>query len=328
MKPVPLTLAIGDYEHVRDLITGDVRPAGIELRTLTLPVEHIFARFAACPEWEVSEFSLAKFSAMVASGAGSVVGLPVFPSRVFRHSSIYVHRDSTLDRPEQLAGLRIGIPEWAQTASVYTRGMLHHQHGVDFRDVKWVQAGVNEPGRKEKVAVAPPEGVSIDRVTHSSLDQMLSNGELDAVLTARPPAGFRPGGKLRRLLSDPRAWEEDYYRASRVFPIMHVVALRSSVHETHPWVARNLTDAFETAKQNGLARLADVTASRLPLPWVADQTQHARELLGPDPWPYGLEANRPTLETFLSYAFEQGVISRALAPEDLFVPSTLTLVRV
>ena len=242
----------------------------------------------------------------------------MFPSRVFRHSSIYVRSDGGITAPEELAGKRVGVPEWAQTAAIYSRGLLAHEYGVDLASIHWHQAGVNEPGRREKVALELPPGFRLTVVADRSLSDMLLAGDLDAVLSARPPAPFIAGDpRVRRLFADYRDVELAYARKTGIFPIMHVVALRREVYDRDRWLAMNLFKAFDEARRRSLERAADITASFFPLPWIPDELRRARELFGADPWPYGVEANRTTLDAFLSYAFEQGVCRRRLTVETL-----------
>jgi len=319
---VELTLAINDYDHVRDLVSGRVAVEGVRLRALTLPIEEIFFRFTAFREWDASELSLGKFASLRAAGDESLVGIPVFPSRVFRHSGIYVHADGGLSEPGELAGRRIGVPEWVVTAGIYTRGILEHEYGVPLEGVKWFQGGVNEPGREELVAPSLPEGITLTPVSDRSLEDMLVAGDLDAIVAPRAPAGMSdPSRGIVRLVKDHREAEAGYYERTGVFPIMHLVVIKAEVHERHPWIAGNLMRAFERAKQLSLERFDDISASRYPIPWSWDALPSARKLLGDDPWPYGLEPNRKTLDTFLGYAHEQGVCARRLAPEDLFPES-------
>ena len=325
---VRLTMAMSGYEHVRDLATGDVGVQGVELTTLTLPVEEIFYRFLHHREWHVSELSLAKYVALRAEGDASLQAIPVFPSRVCRHSSIFV-RPGGPSAPKELAGARIGIPEWAQTAAVYTRALLTHEWGIPLADVQWFQAGVNQPGRREKVDVDLPEGVTLTRVTDRSLDEMLHAGDLDAVFSAHPPASFERGDTgIVRLFEDYEPVEREYVERTGIFPIMHVVALRADVLASEPWIAGNLLTAFEEAKRRSLARLAEMTASRVPLPWVPARVADMQRLIGPDPWPYGVDANRVTLEAFARFAHEQGVARRLLTPDELFAPQVLGRYRV
>ena len=327
MNEVPLAIAVGDYDHVRDLTSGNIAVPGVRLTPIHLAVEQIFQRFNVHRDWEVSEFSFAKYASMVAAGDASLVAVPVFPSRAFRHSSIYVRADGDVNEPADLIGGRIGIPEWAQTAAVYTRGLLEEDYGVEIPGVRWVQAGVNRPGRQDHAHVSLPDGVEVLAAPDQSLNQMLVAGELDALLSARAPIDFTNGsGRLQRLFDDHAAVEREYYKRTGIFPIMHVLVIRGDVDARHPWIARNLLDAFEAAKRASLARLGDVTVSSLPLPWVAARVDEAIDMFGEDPWPYGIEPNRPTLEAFLRMCHEQGVCARSLQPEDLFSESALASV--
>jgi 4,5-dihydroxyphthalate decarboxylase len=327
VNEVPLAMAVGDYDHVRDVSSGRIPVEGVKLTTIHLPVEQIFQRFHVHRDWEISEFSFAKYVSMVAAGDDSLVAVPVFPSRVFRHSSIYVRANGDVRTPADLIGGRIGIPEWAQTAAVYTRGLLQEDYGVELTGVRWIQAGVNRPGRRDRAHVSLPDGVTVESMPDRSLNEMLVAGDLDALLSARPPTDFTNGsGALRRLFPDYVPVERAYYERTRIFPIMHVLVIRADVNARHPWVARNLVDAFEAAKRSSLARVSDVTASCLPLPWMPAREEDAVDLFGEDPWPYGIDANRPTLEAFLRMGYEQGVCVRHLQPEELFSASALASV--
>jgi 4,5-dihydroxyphthalate decarboxylase len=306
-----LTLAVNPYDHVRDL-----RPQGIDLLVLDLPIEEIFFRFTKFREWDASEMSLAKVVSLLSEERPDIIAIPVFPSRVFRHSAIYMRRNSSIKEPKDLEGKRVGIPEWAQTAGIYVRGLLQHEYGVDLAAIDWRQAGVREPGRTEKVELKLPKGVKIVAMPERSLSEMLAAGDLDAVISARDPGG-------ERLFADHQPIEADYFRKTRIFPIMHVVVLRKPVYERDRWIAMNLLKAFEEAKRGSLARIADIGVSHVPVPWIAEQVRRWRALAGEDFWPYGIGPNRPTLEAFLQYAFEQGVAKKRLALEDLFARETL-----
>jgi len=317
-----LTMAINDYDHVRDLACGRVRPEGIDLRCLTLSQEEIFYRFTAFREWEVSELSLAKYTSLVANGDSSLIAIPVFPSRVFRHSAIYVMEDGPIRRPADLRGARVGLPEWVVTAGVYARAALAHEYDVPLDTIGWFQAGLEEPGREELVSPRLPPGLSLTTVPDRTLVDMLTAGDLEAIIVPRPPSRFEdPASRIVRLVRDFRAVEADSFRATGVFPIMHLVAIRRDVYDAHPWIAPNLVAAFEEAKRRSFRRLADVSASWLPIPWSFDYLPQAQALLGDDPWPYGVAPNRATLSAFLTFAFEQGVCARRLEPEELFPPS-------
>jgi 4,5-dihydroxyphthalate decarboxylase len=265
---LPLTLAIGDYDHVRDLALGTVRPEGIDLNVLNLPVEEIFFRFTRHREWDVSEMSFAKVVSLLSQDDRSIVPMPVFVSRVFRLSSIYVRPDGPVKTPADLRGKRIGVPEWAQTAAIYSRGYIVHELDIPLASIEWVQAGVNESGRVEKVALRLPPDVRLQRAPGKTLNGMLLAGELDAVLSARPPQAFAEG-RVARLYPAYRDAEEAWFRKTGIFPIMHVVALRRDVFDRDPWVAMNLVKAFEEAKRRSLARLGDITASHAPLAYAS-----------------------------------------------------------
>jgi 4,5-dihydroxyphthalate decarboxylase len=319
MANLKLALAIGEYDHVRDLLDGTVAVGGVDLTVLRLPIEEIFFRSTFNREFDVSEMSFAKIVSLASQDDTGFVPLPVFVSRAFRHSSIYVRDGAAIAAPGDLAGRRVGLPEWAQTAAVYSRGLLAHEYGVDLASIHWHQAGVNDAGRKEKVKLALPPGLNLTVVQDRSLSQMLLDGQLDAVLSARPPAPFLAGdSRIRRLFPDAREVEEAYVRKTGIFPIMHVVAMRRALYDANPWLAMNLYKAFDEAKARSVARAADITASFYPLPWTAQIVESARALFGDDIWPYGIEPNRTTLEAFLQYAFEQGVCHRSLTPEALF----------
>lgn len=324
-----LTLAISDYEHVRDLTCGRVSAEGISLTPLTLPIEEILFRSVRNLEFDVSEMSFAKYTSMVGSGASPLVAIPVFPARLFRHSAIYVRKGSGISSPQDLAGHRVGIPEWAQTAGVYLRGLLAEYYGVALGRISWVQAGVNQPGRTEKVQLALPADYHYESRPADCLDAMLVSGEIDAAFTARPPASFLRGDPaVVRLFPDFRAEEEAYHRATGIFPIMHVVAVRRAVLEAAPWVARNLLTAFEAAKDATVARLREITTSLLPLPWGAAVADELAERMGGDPWPYGVAPNRHTLESFCRFAHDQFLTPDLLTAEDLFPDEVCSTYRV
>ncbi len=312
---ISLTLACNAYDHVRDLLSGEVRPEGIDLLPLELEIEEIFYRFTKFREWHVSEMSFGKVVSLVSEERPDIVVLPVFVSRVFRHSGLYVPEGSPIRTPKDLEGKRVGIPEWAQTAGIFMRGMLVDEYGVDLARIRWVQAGVRQPGRAEKVELKLPSGVSIERRAERTLVDLLAKGEIDAVMSAREvPAP--------RLFRDYRPTEAAYWKKTRIFPIMHVVVLRRDAYEANRWIAMNLYKAFDEAKRRSLARVQEFGLSHLPLPWVPDHARHWREMAGEDFWPYGIEPNRPTLEAFFRYAYEQGVAKKRLRMEDVFAPET------
>ena len=326
MEKVALTLAIGDYDHTRDLTSGQVPVQGASVNALILPPEEAFFRFTRFREWEVSELSMGKYVSLRSQDDESITAIPVFPSRAFRQSMIYVREDGKIDRPEQLKGKRVGVPEWAQTAVIYSRGYLVHQVGVPLDSMDWVQAGVNEAGRVEKVKLKLPRGIRLRAEPGRSLNEMLLAGEIDAVLSARPPRGL--GNGIRRLFPGYEAVEAAYFRDTGVFPIMHVIAIKADLLGRHPWLAMNLYKAFDEAKRRSIARLSDITASHAPLAWLAPYAERMKTLFGEDFWPYGLESNRKTLQAFVDFAFEQGVCHRRITLEELFPRQVLASFKV
>ena len=317
-----LSAALGPYDHVRGL-----RPQGIDLLLLELPIEEIFFRFTKFREWDVSEMSFGKVISLMAEERPEIIAIPVFVSRVFRHSAIYV-ANPKIRTPRDLEGKRVGIPEWAQTAGIYVRGMLAEDHGVDLAKIDWLQAGVNEPGRAEKVELKLPAGIRYKARPDTSLSAMLASGEVDAIISARAPEAFVPGGAVVRLFPDYRAEEERFYKKTGIFPIMHLVTMRRAAYEQHPWIAMNLYKMFDEAKRRCLARLRDFTCARIPLPWAAAIADEIAAGYGPDPYPYGIEESRPTLEAFCRYAHDQGVTHRRMTIDDLFPREVRAMARV
>ncbi len=329
MAQLRLSIATTDYDHFRDFRLGTVRAEGIDPVWSMLGHHEIFARFTFDREWDVAELSFAKFMAQVTRENSDIVGLPVICSRLFRFSSFYVNRNSGIRTPADLKGKRVGSPEWAHTAAVYMRGWLGDEHGVALRDVRWVQAGANEAGRIEKVELSLPDGVAIERVRDKSLSQMLASGELDCAIIARPPDCFRNGHPdVVRLFPDYWDMEEAYYARTKVWPIMHIVAMQRRVLDEHPWVARNLYNAFNESKRRSIERLADPAVSRYPVAWLPHYARKMRDLFGDDTFPYGIEENRPTWEQFLRYTHEQGIAHRHARPEEIFPKGIMTSVRV
>lgn len=319
MTDLPINIAISEYDHVRDFADGLVTAAGIDANFLTFQVEEIFYRFVNFREWEVSEMSFAKYVSLKSQGDESVTSIPVFPSRVFRLSSIFVREDSNLSKPEDLAGKKVGIPEWAQTAAVYSRGYLQHQACIPLTDIDWYQAGVSQAGREEKVKLKLPDGINLTPRPDKSLQQLLVDGEIDAMMSAHPPEWFEAGRpEIKRMIPDYQPLEAEYFEQTGVLPIMHTIAVRGDVAEKHPWVMMNLFKAFDEAKRHSVERAFEMTASRFPIPWAPHFAQQTAHLFEGEYWPYGVEPNRKTLEAFLLYAFEQGVCHKHLAPEDLF----------
>ncbi|HXX25350.1 MAG TPA: ABC transporter substrate-binding protein [Pseudolabrys sp.] len=326
---VALTIATTDYDHFRDFRLGLVKAEGVDATWLTLGHHEIFSRFTFNREWDVSELSFAKFMAQVTRPDSDIIGLPVYASRLFRFSSFYVNRKKGIKSAKDLRGKRIGVPEWAHTAAVWMRGWLMHEGGVPLADVAWVQAGTNEAGRIEKVELSLPKGVKLTNMPDKTLSGMIASGELDCVIIARPPNCFREGHPdVVRLFPDFEAIEQDYYKTTAVYPIMHVIALRKSALAGRPWLARNLFNAFEESKRRSLERILDPAVSRYPVPWLTNYARRMRDTFGGDPFPFGIDANRPTLELFLRYTNEQGIAHKLVEPESIFPAGIMAPVKV
>jgi len=326
---VRLTLSIAstDYDHFRDFRFGLVTAEGIEHNWLTLGHHECFARFTANREFDVAELSFAKFAAQISRDLPDVVGLPVICSRLFRFSSFYVNRKSGIRTVEDLRGKRVGSPEWAHSAAVYMRGWMHNEMGVKLTDVHWYQAGANAPGREEKVELNLPAGVKLTRVADKSLSEMLAANEIDCAIIARPPTCFLEGhSDIARLFPNYQEMEEAYYARTKVWPIMHIIAMRRSIVDEHPWVARNLYNAFLESKRRSIERILDPAVSRYPVPWLTTYARKMRDMFGGDLFPYGIEENRPTWEQMALYTYQQGIAHRHMTPEEFFPAGIMTKV--
>jgi 4,5-dihydroxyphthalate decarboxylase len=316
-----LTCALSEYDHIRDLVSGRIRPEGISLSIMTMPVEEIFFRSLRFQEFDVSEMSMGRYSALIARGSCPLVAIPVFLSRMFRHSSIYVRNDRDILTPADLRGKVIGVPEWAQTAGIYVRGMLVHEHGVRLQEIEWIQAGIHQVGREEEVPIQLPEGVRLRRLSDRTLNDLLLSGEIDAIISAHPPnCIWQEPTQVKRLFENLAETERQYWRKTGIFPIMHTLVLRRELYDRHRWIGMNLLKAFSEAKERSLKRVSEMTVSLYPLPWISESADQIKTQFGDDYWTYGVGSNAATLSAFLQYAFEQGVTSRHLKVEELFPP--------
>ena len=330
MSRLRLTLACWNYDRTRALADGSVRPEGIDLEYLGLDVEETFFRMLRHREFDAAEMSLSSYTVTLGRDNPAFIAIPVFPSRLFRHSCIFVSAKSGIRDPRELAGRRVGVPEYQMTAPVWIRGILQDEYGVGPASVQYFTGGVEEPGRSEKIALDLPPAIRIAPIGPTqTLAQMLADGEIDALYTARTPSTFatRPG-TVTRLFEDYVAAERDYFHRTKIFPIMHTVVIRRDVYRANPWIAQSLYKAFVAAKRRAQADLQTTHALASMLPWQVAHVEEARRELGDDWWPYGLAANRAVLDTFLRYHHEQGLSKRRLAPEDLFAPETLEAFRI
>jgi 4,5-dihydroxyphthalate decarboxylase len=320
-----LTLACWNYDRTQALLDGRVRPDGIDLTYLALPVEETFFRMLRHREFDAAEMSLSSYVVSLFAADPPFVAIPIFPSRFFRHSCIYVHAGAGIARPSDLVGRTVGTPEYQMTAPVWIRGILADAYAVPVDSVTYLTGGLEEPGRQEKLTLDLPPGLRVRPIgADQTLSDMLARGEIDALYTARTPSSFEDGsGRVRRLFEDFAAVEREYFRSTRIFPIMHTVVVRRDVYRRHPWVARSLQKAFTAAQQLAYDELAHTAALKTMLPWLVAHVEDTRREMGRDFWPYGLPRNRDTLDTFLRYSHAQGLARRRLAPEDLFAPETL-----
>ena len=330
MPKLDLSIAVGDYDRVRPLIDGAVGIDGVAPLFMTLEPEEVFFRAFRHAEFDIAELSLSSFTVRTARGDNPYVGVPVFLSRAFRHSGIYVRTDRGIRAPADLKGRKVGLAEYQLTANVWIRAFLDDDFGVTPASVEWVRGGIEEPGRPEKIAIRLPADVRLtDAPPGRSLSEMLLAGEIDALIGPRTPSAMAvSGSNVGWLFPDPRAAAIDSYRRTGNFPIMHLIGVRSTLVERHPWLPAAVLKAFERAKAVAFARLADTSASKVMLPFLDQQLTEAQALLGPDPWPYGVEANRRCLEYFLAQHHKQGLSDRLVPLSDLFPPSTFETARI
>lgn len=322
MPNLPITFACWDYDRTQPLADGRVTVGGVDLTFLRLRVEETFFRMIVNREFDVAEMSLSSYT-MSKFRDDPFVAIPVFPSRVFRHGSIYVNQNSGIREPKDLIGKRIGVPEYQMTAAVWIRGMLADEYGVPVESVTYHTGGEEEPGRLEKPGLNLPPQIRVAPIPpDKTLARMLGSGEIDALYTAQAPSTYSKDGPVRRLFEDFVGAERAYYARTGLFPIMHTVVIRRDVYERHRWLAAELCKAFGSAQAIAYANLRITGVVTTMLPWLVAESEATRALMGDDFWPYGVEKNEKNLDTFLRYHFEQGLSPRKLAARDLFAPET------
>jgi 4,5-dihydroxyphthalate decarboxylase len=324
MSKLSLSLACGPYDRVEALRYGLIEVEGIDLNVITIQApREIFDRMVGSQEFDAAELSLAEYVTMTANGTSPFVAIPVFPSKAFRHSFICVNRNAGIREPRDLAGKRIGTPLYTMTAAIWIRGDLENVYGVDLSEVQWIQGAVEKPGTHGKPP-APPTLLKPVRVepnsTDRSLSDLLASGEIDAYLGSRMPDSVRDHpDRVGHLFPNFREEEKRYYRRYGIHPIMHLVVIRKDVHARNPWIAQSLYKAFVDARDWAVRMMYFSGAQRYMLPWLFDDLRELDEVFGGDPWPYGIEKNRATLETFVRYMRQQGFIDRDVPVEQLFV---------
>ena len=322
MSDLRLSFACGNYDRMEALRNGVVDIDGVDLDYIEIKApREIFDRMVQNHEFDVSEMSSAEFVVMCARGDNPFVGLPVFPSKCFRHGFICINKNAGIETPKDLEGRRIGIPLYTQSAAIYIRGDLQHEYGVDLDTIRWVHGAVEKPGshgHPEPPELLEPVDIEVNN-SDSSLSDLLAAGEIDAILGSRLPTNLGVHPNVARLFPDYRAVERDYYRRTRIHPIMHLVVIRREIYDANPWIAASLWTAFEAAKAWALEEMRFSGAQRYMLPWLYPDLDEIDELFGGDPWPYGVEANRPTLEAYLRYMVDQKFIAEAMPVESLFL---------
>ncbi len=325
-----LSIATGNYDRTRPMVDGEVQIDGVDPIFMQLSPEEMFFRSFRDKAFDISELSLSSFTVKTAAGNNPYVGVPVFPSRAFRHTSICIRTDRGIERPEDLRGRRIGTPEYQLTACVWARALLEEEYGVAPSDVTWVRGGLEELGRPEKIAVQLPSNIKVEPApADKTLAQMLKDGDIDAIVAPRAPSCFEHWDpNVGWLWPDPQQAASEYFEKTRIFPIMHLIGIRKELAEEHPWLPMAVFKAFSKAKDRALELLVDTSATKVTLPFVDELLRSARRLMGEDFWPYGVDANRHVLDRFLQYHHDQGLSPRRLAVEELFHPSTLATFRV
>jgi 4,5-dihydroxyphthalate decarboxylase len=325
MSSLRLTFSCWDYDRTRALADGRVKPDGIDLVFLMQPVEETFFRMLRYREFDCSEMSLSSYTASLNSDDPPFIAIPAFPSRFFRHSCIFVSTKSGIRKPGDLKGKRIGVPEYQMTAPVWIRGIVSDDYGVKVTDVEHFSGGEEEPGRDEKLKLNLPASIRVKPIGPTqTLSQMIAAGEIDALVTARAPSTFETQpDKVQRLFPNYVEQEKEYYRRTKIFPIMHTVVIRRDVYRKNPWVAQSLYKAFVAAKAKALELFHQSAAMPAMLPWFLAHVEETRREMGDDWWSYGLAPNRHVLDTFLRYHHEQGLSKRRIAPEELFAKETL-----
>src|SRR5579885_1631041 len=331
MKKIELSLAVGVYDRTFALFDGRIGIEGCEVDPVPLLPEEAFHRAFKFAEFDVTEMSLSSHTVMVGAGRAQYVGIPAFVSRVFRPSGIYIRSDRGIRTHEDPRGRTDGIPEYQQTANVFIRGFLQDDHGIKATDIAWRSGGIEEPGRGERAPINLPPGIDLRPIPGDrTLSDMLEKGEIDAMMTARVPSCFlRRAPNVGRLFEDYAPVEEAYFKRTGIFPIMHLIGIRRSLVERHPWLPVSVFKAFARAKEIAIEELGIIGHLAVTLPWPVAAQAQARRILGEDYWSYGnTESNRRVLKTFVRWAHEQGLTAKAVDWEQLFAPSTLELSKI
>jgi 4,5-dihydroxyphthalate decarboxylase len=331
MQQLHITMAGGFYDRTRAILDGSVRPEGLTLSYVELPIEEVFWRVLRYGEFDVAECSLAYYLISRSHGIGhDYVAIPLFPSRCFRHGFVFVNRNSGITRPEELKGKVMGVPEYAMTAALWLRGLFQHDYGVPPEAMRWRVGGIEQPNRADRMAVGVAGEVDIAPIPpDKSLNGMLQTGEIDAMMSPRIPSAFRNKHRdVVRLFPDYHRDERAYYGRIGFVPIMHTVVIKRALYAREPWIAQSLLKAFRESTQRCIARMLDINALPYSLPWYLPAIEETLAVFGEDFWPEGLAANWKNVATLMQYAKEQGLITELMTAEELFAPNTLTEFRI
>jgi 4,5-dihydroxyphthalate decarboxylase len=319
MSNLRLTFACGPYDRTQAVRDGTIVPDGIDLIYLALQPAEIFWRMLQYREFDASEMSLSNYTMLLAAGESPFIAIPVFPSRVFRHGYFFINTDKGIKTPADLKGKRGGVPEYSMTAAVYMRGLLEHEYGVKPTDIEWVQ------GRADRIGHKLPDGVRLTMAPAGvELGDLLARGEIDFMMSANNPLSFRRGApNVRRLFPNYAELEKDYYRRTKIYPIMHTVVIRRDIYERDPWVALSLYKALVRAKHYSQQLMTETGSPKASFAWLQPLIEEEQSIIGKDWYPYGIEANRESIEALLQYSYEQGLSRRRVKLEELFAPSTM-----
>ena len=320
------------YDRVRPIMDGQFTLGD---KPVDFHVDNIYSlnRNAFGPEqkYDVTELGLIPYvSKYINEDFRAYTPIPVFISRIFRHRNVFVRSDAGIEKPEDLRGKRVATPGYGMSATTWIRGFLLDEYGVRADEMQWIEtskssdAGTLDKGHSKYFF---PEGFPlVNGPPGVDESELIVAGDCDAVITAITPRAFLEGDPtIKRLFPDFRAAEQDYFRKTGLFPIMHVVAIRNDMIEADPELPKAVFEMYSAAKQQAYADLETTTSLKVTLPWVTQEFEDTRELMGDNFWPYGIEANRPELERIMRYTYEQGLVKRRVDFEELFHPSTLQL---
>lgn len=322
MSQLDLTVACDFTDRTKTLFAGLIEPDGIDLNMLPVEIEEVAKRMAWHQEFDAAEMSMSNYILALSKGREDMIAIPVFPSRFFRHSCIWVNSDAGIDEPADLRGKKVGIPTYPMTAALWLRGILAEEYDVHPEELDWYYGGEEDSGRKTTIVFSVPDEVDLSPIgPGETLSQLLEERELDALFAARTPSTMDTR-KVELLFENYKEVEMEYFQRTNFFPIMHTIVLDRDVYRENRWIARELLDAFTEAKDYGLNELGSTVELKASVPWLPKAVQETRELMGKDYWPYGVEPNRETLEKMTEYSYDQGLSERKVGVDELFAEPT------